>query len=194
METPRTTCGYEPSVSEVVLRLAALSDVPTLERWDLAEHVVAVSGDDEPWDWPREIDVAWQEVWICEVDGRPIGVVIVLDAAGEPTNYWGDTSGPVSPGTFAIDIWIGELDAIGRGFGTTIMRHAIRRAFDAHGAHTILIDPLATNARGIDFYRSVGFTDVGPRRFGQDDCLVLELPRPHMGEKPVPTQGAGNSG
>ncbi len=169
-------------MSDVALRLAVPSDVPTLERWDRAEHVIAVSGDDEPWDWPREIDVPWQEVWIGEVDDRPIGVVVVLDAAGEPTNYWGDASGPVSPGTCAIDIWIGEPEAVGRGYGTAMMKHAIDRAFDAHGAHTILIDPLVTNTRAIDFYRSLGFTDVGPRRFGQDDCLVLQLRSPHQGE------------
>ena len=177
-EIPRTTCGSELSVSDVALRLAATSDVVTLERWDQAEHVRAVSGDDEPWDWRHELDVPWQEVWMCEVNGRPIGVVVVLDAADEPSNYWGDGSGAVSPGTFAIDIWIGEREAIGRGYGTVMMKHAINRAFEIHGAHTILIDPLATNTRAIDFYRSLGFTDVGPRRFGRDDCLVLELPRP----------------
>jgi len=180
-------------VSDVALRLAVPSDVPTLERWDQAEHVIAVSGDDEPWDWPREVDVPWQEVWICEVDERPIGVVVVLDAAREPSNYWGDGSGPLSPGTFAIDIWIGEPEAIGRGYGTAMMKHAIDRAFYAHDAHTIVIDPLARNTRAIEFYRSVGFTDVGPRRFGPDDCFVLELRRPTVGEKPVPTQGARNS-
>lgn len=176
-----------------MLRRADFADVPILQRWDEAEHVRAVSGDDEPWDWPHEIDTPWQEVWICQVDGRPIGVVILLDAAGEPSNYWADASGPVSPGTFAIDIWIGEPEAIGRGYGTAMMKHAIQRAFDAHLAHTILIDPLETNTRAIGFYRRLGFTEVGPRRFGHDDCLVLELRRPLLGEKPVPTQGPGNS-
>ncbi len=164
-------------MSEVVLRRAQLSDVPTLERWDQAEHVRAVSGDDGPWDWPNEIAVPWQEVWICEVGTRPIGVVIVLDASAEPSNYWGRESERPCPGTYAIDIWIGEIDALGCGYGTIMMKHAIARAFDAHDAHTLVIDPLADNRRAIDFYRRLGFVEVGPRRFGTDDCLVLELLR-----------------
>ena len=159
---------------DMMLRLAARSDVPTLERWDAAPHVMAISGDDGPWDWAEEIDVPWQEVWIAEVEGRAIGVVILLDAHTEPSRYWGD----VSPSTYAIDIWIGELDALHRGHGTTMMRHVIERAFDELGAHKILIDPLIRNTDAIGFYKQLGFRKVGPRRFGDDDCLVLEICAP----------------
>ena len=158
----------------VDLRLAVAADIPTLERWESADHVVAISGDDEPWHWTVEIDVPWQEVWIAEVEGRAIGVVVLLDANAEPSCYWGD----VSPGTYAIDIWIGELNALHRGYGTLMMRHALDRAFSEHHAHEILIDPLATNTDAIGFYKHLGFKEVGPRRFGTDDCLVLQMDRP----------------
>lgn len=160
-------------MSDLELRLAQPSDITILEAWDEQPHVRAVSGDDGPWDWRSEIDVAWQEVWIGEVDSDPIGVVILLDAAKEPSHYWGD----IAAGTFAIDIWIGEPHFLNRGFGTAMMTSAIARAFDHCEAQRIVIDPLITNARAIDFYRRLGFTDVGPRRFGTDDCLVLELLR-----------------
>ena len=158
----------------VDLRLAVAADIPTLERWESADHVVAISGDDEPWDWSVEIDVPWQEVWVAEVEGRAIGVVVLLDAHAEPSGYWGD----VSPGTYAIDIWIGEPDALHRGYGTLMMRHALDRAFNEHDANEILIDPLETNLDAIGFYKHLGFTEVGPRRFGTDDCLVLQMDRP----------------
>ena len=158
----------------VDLRLAVAADIPTLERWESADHVVAISGDDEPWDWTVEIDVPWQEVWIAEVEGRAIGVVVLLDANAEPSCYWGD----VSPGTYAIDIWIGEPDALHRGYGTMMMRHALDRAFSEHDTHEILIDPLETNTDAIGFYKHLGFKEVGPRRFGTDDCLVLQMDRP----------------
>ncbi|MDA2988940.1 MAG: GNAT family N-acetyltransferase [Actinomycetota bacterium] len=158
----------------VDLRLAVAADIPTLERWEAAAHVVAISGDDEPWDWSVEIDVPWQEVWIAEVEGRGIGVVVLLDAHAEPSGYWGD----VSPGTYAIDIWIGEPDALHRGYGTLMMRHALDRAFSEHDAQEILIDPLETNTDAIGFYKHLGFMEVGPRRFGTDDCLVLQMDRP----------------
>ena len=163
-------------MNDVTMRRATKSDLPTLERWDNAPHVVAVSGDDEPWEWEREIDVPWQEVWIAEVAGRAIGVVVVLNAHAEPSHYWGD----VSPGTYAIDIWIGEVDALHRGHGTQMMRHAIDRTFGEHGATEILIDPLETNSDAIGFYTHLGFEEVGPRRFGSDDCRVLSM-RPPRG-------------
>lgn len=173
--TPRNTCGSAPcAMPDFDLRLAVAADIPTLEQWDAAPHVVAVSGDDEPWDWAEEITVSWQEVWIAEVDGRAIGVVVLLDAHAEPSDYWAD----VSPGTYAIDIWIGETDALHRGYGTLMMRHVLDRAFSEHDAHEILIDPLETNTDAIGFYKHLGFTQVGPRRFGTDDCLVLQMQRP----------------
>ena len=49
----------------------------------------------------------------------------------------------------------------------------------------MLIDPLASNTDAIGFYRRQGFRPVGPRRFGQDDCLVLRLDRADWA-RPVP--------
>lgn len=161
-------------MADLRLRRATVADIPTLQLWDQAPHVVDVSGDDGPWDWAREIDVSWQEVWICEVEGRAVGVVILLDAYREPSHYWGD----VSPGTYAIDIWIGEVDALHRGYGTQMMRHAIDRAFGDNHAREILIDPLETNTEAIGFYKHMGFDVVGPRRFGTDNCVVLAMRPP----------------
>jgi aminoglycoside 6'-N-acetyltransferase len=59
-----------------------------------------------------------------------------------------------------------------------MMRHVLDRAFSEHDAHEILIDPLETNTDAIGFYKHLGFTQVGPRRFGTDDCLVLQMQRP----------------
>lgn len=41
----------------------------------------------------------------------------------------------------------------------------------------VLIDPLASNTRAHRFYERLGFRLVGPRRFGDDDCLVYRLDR-----------------
>jgi len=159
----------------IAMRRATNGDIDLLRCWEHADHVAPVIGTGPGWEWETEINVDWQEVWVCEVDDSPIGVVILLDAAGEPCHYWDTETERVSPTTFAIDIWIGVQDAIGRGYGTAMMQHAIARAFDVHGALRIVIDPLITNERAISFYRSLGFVEVGPRRFGNDDCLVLEL-------------------
>jgi len=157
------------------LRRATLKDVPVLRRWDAQPHVREASGDDGPFDWenqiPREVD--WRELLIAEADGRPIGVMQIIDAAREETHYWGDCEENLR----AIDIWIGETDALNKGYGTQMMRLAIDRCFAAPAVKAVLIDPLASNTRARRFYERLGFKPVGPRRFGTDDCMVYRLER-----------------
>lgn len=157
---------------QLKLRRATLSDVEILERWDEDEDVQASGGEDDQLDWEFEIprEVAWREILIAEGDEGALGAVVLIDAANEETHYWGDD---VEPGAWAIDIWIGESKNRARGYGTQMMKAALARCFDVHGAAAVLVDPLAWNLRAIDFYRRVGFSVVGPRTFGGDECVVM---------------------
>jgi aminoglycoside 6'-N-acetyltransferase len=157
------------------LRPATPADIPTLERWDTKAHVIACTGADDAPDWAGELEQVgpWYECLIGEVGGRPVGVVQIIDPAEEPTHYWGDCG----PGLRAIDIWIGEEADLGHGLGTLMMGQAIGRCFAPAEVRAILIDPLMSNVRAQVFYRRLGFEDVGTRRFGEDDCLVMRLER-----------------
>ena len=157
------------------LRRATPADQPLLEYWDTKPHVIAATGDDDYDDWAAElsIDADWFEMFIAELDGRPIGLVQIIDPAEEETHYWGD----VEPNLRAIDIWIGEESDLGRGYGTAMMRLAFERCFANPAMTAILIDPLARNERAIRFYKRLGFREVERRMFGNDDCLVLRLER-----------------
>ena len=116
---------YPPAATPDRLRLrpATLDDVDLLASWDREPHVIACSTDDPAADvafggieWREELadqsEVSFYR--IAEVDGRPIGVMQIIDPHREPTHYWG----AVEPGLRAIDIWIGPKDALGRGHGT----------------------------------------------------------------------------
>lgn len=159
----------------ITLRPATVDDIGLLRRWDEAPHVAAASGDDGGWDWEAALagESPGCEMLVAALDGRPIGFLQILDPHLDPSRYWGESP----PGLRAIDIWIGEADCLGRGHGSEMMRQAIARCFADPGVTAILIDPLARNDRAIRFYRRLGFRDVGPRRFGEDDCLVLRLDR-----------------
>ena len=166
-------------MSELTFRRASTDDVMLLDVMSNAPHVFPSLGTDQPWDWPREVEASWQEVWIIDLSAttKPIGVVVVLDAAADPSGYWGE----VSPGTYAMDIWISDASQLRKGYGTVMMKHAIDRCFHVHNAHTILIDPLAKNEGAIAFYQHLGFEVIGPRTFGADECIVLRLRRPDSG-------------
>ena len=108
----------------------------------------------------------------------------IIDPAGEPTRYWGDCERNLR----AIDIWIGEPDCLGQGLGTQMMTQAIERCFAAPEVTAILIDPLETNTDAQRFYRRLGFEEVGPRRFGDDDCTVMRLTRAGWEGRALPGQ------
>ena len=165
------------------LRPATLADAPVLKAWDEDPAVIAATTDDP--DATAAFDgIVWEDElaaqsdvsrhYIAELDGRPIGGMQIIDPHLEPTHYWGDCA----PNLRAIDIWIGPPEFLGQGWGTRMMRAAIARCFATPSVTAILIDPLEDNLRARRFYERLGFRPLGPRRFGDDDCIVYRLDRP----------------
>lgn len=159
----------------MLLRPAVPADVPLLQHWSTQPHIVAASGDFSEFDWQGEIPrrVDWREILIAEIDGRPIGVMQIIDPAREETHYWGDSEENLR----AIDIWIGEAEDLGKGYGTQMMKLAIERCFADPKVTAILIDPLPSNVRARRFYERLGFSAVERRTFGDDECIVHRLER-----------------
>jgi aminoglycoside 6'-N-acetyltransferase len=157
------------------LRFATLTDLSLLRHWHAQPHVIASSGNDDLSDWEAELacNPPWRELLIAEVDGRPIGMLQIIDPAAEETHYWGN----VEANLRAIDIWIGEASNLGRGHGTKMMRLALERCFAEAKVKAVLVDPLFSNTRAHRFYERVGFVPVERRIFGSDDCLVYCIER-----------------
>lgn len=178
-----TTTAKAARAGRVRLRPATLADVPTLQAWDREPHVIACSSDRpdlevafDGIDWPEELaessDVSFYR--IAEVDGRPIGVMQICDPHLEPTHYWGD----IEPNLRAMDIWIGDPDALNLGYGTQMMTLALNDAFADPKVTAVVIDPLNSNTDALRFYQRLGFEVVGRRLFNdEDDCLVHRLTR-----------------
>ena len=159
----------------VRLRTATAADVSVLCHWDSKPHVAEATGGDEPYDWKSELPraVEWRAFLIAEVAGDPIGFIQIIDPAVEETHYWG----AIEQNLRAIDIWIGEEENLGRGYGTQMMELALGRCFAAPAVEAVVIDPLASNVRARRFYERLGFIAVERRTFGSDDCIVYRLSR-----------------
>ncbi len=155
-------------------RLATPEDAPLLRHWDEQPHVLQADPDSD-WAWETTLphNPDWREQLIAEVAGQPIGYLQIMDPARDPDAYWGEVDANVR----AIDIWIGEADCLGQGFGTEMMTAALARCFDDEAVTAVLIDPLLSNTRAHRFYRRLGFRPVGERCFDEDLCLVHELSR-----------------
>ncbi|MEL6129390.1 MAG: GNAT family N-acetyltransferase [Cyanobacteria bacterium J06627_3] len=158
----------------IVLRAAKPDDVALLRYWDQQPHIVA-SDPDSDWEWETELlrTPDWREQLIAELDGRPIGVIQIIDPAREDSHYWGE----ISANLRAIDIWIGEASELGKGYGTQMMQLALARCFAAPTVKAVLVDPLVSNVRAHRFYERLGFQKIERRWFGDDDCFVYRLNR-----------------
>jgi aminoglycoside 6'-N-acetyltransferase len=173
-----------PLDPRITLRPATMADIPTFDRWDLEPHVISATSDDpnapkafgETY-WPDEIALQdeYYQYFVAELDGRPVGGMQIIDPHLEKTHYWGD----VEPNLRAVDIWIGDAGDLGKGYGETMMRLALRLCFSEPDVTAIIIDPLASNTRAHKFYQRIGFKPVGLQRLGDDDddCLVHKLTR-----------------
>ncbi|MBX2893784.1 MAG: acetyltransferase [Saprospiraceae bacterium] len=160
------------------LRPATIADLTLLQHWDEQPHVVESDPNDD-WEWETELlrTPDWREQLIAESDGRPIGFVQIIDPAREETHYWGD----VPDNLRAIDIWIGAMEDTGKGYGSDMMRAALRRCFADPAVSAVLIDPLASNTAAHRFYQRLGFRFVERRQFGEDDTFVFRLERADFG-------------
>ncbi|MCC5881944.1 MAG: acetyltransferase [Halomonas sp.] len=157
------------------LRPATPEDRTLLERWDAEPHVIAANPNDK-WEWQAELahPVDWRQQFIAEREGLPIGFIQILNPARDDSGYWGE----VSEDLRAIDIWIGEPDELGKGYGTTMMQLALAHCFSDPSVSAVVIDPLAENRRAQRFYERLGFRFVEQRQFGDDICCVYRLERP----------------
>ena len=163
----------------ITFRKATMSDLELLRSWDQEEHVIA-SNPNEDWDWHDDLseEYSWRQQLIALIDGRPLGFLQIIDPHKEITRYWGE----VPPGKRAIDIWIGNRQDLGKGYGTTMMTMALEICFADPLVDEVLIDPLASNERAIRFYQRLGFRFVEKRWFGPDLCDVHAITR-HIWKK-----------
>lgn len=160
--------------SRIKLRDATIADLKFLQHWDEQDHIIASDPNDD-WDWSIELNrkPEWREQLIAELDGTPIGFIQIIDPAKEESHYWGD----VSDNLRAIDIWIGEQENLGKGYGSDMMRQALQRCFADEKVSAVLIDPLESNTRAHKFYERLGFKFIEKRTFGSDTCFVYRLDR-----------------
>ena len=92
-------------------------------------------------------------------DEKPIGYIQYYLADKADDGWWVKCAGqPV--GTVGMDIIIGELDYIGKGYGTIIVKKFVKKLFTETKTVKIIIDPDPKNVAAIRCYEKAGFKKV----------------------------------
>lgn len=144
-----------------------------LEIWLNAEHVSRWYGENKSWSWD-DIHEKYRTYvdgyrWVGEIKKPIRGFIIIVDAV--PVGYiqyyytydfpyvpeLNDEKLPLD--LASIDLFIGEIDYIGKGLGQRIIRQFlddyIWTKFDA-----CFVDPDTANSRAVHAYKKVGFTEL----------------------------------
>lgn len=177
-EEPSSAVDYSRKTvpPQVNLRNATLADLGILLAWERSEHIQNSIGDYDfnDWNWEQELprNPAWRHQLIAEVQSEgngttPIGFIQIIDPATEETHYWGED---YAPNWRALDVWIGEEDYLGKGYGTQMMVLALRDyCFVDPSVQGVLVDPMAHNKAAHRFYQRLGFRpEEDVRFFGPD--------------------------
>lgn len=156
------------------LREATIADLAILNHWDEQPHNILADPNDD-WEWETELcrRPEWRKQLIAELDGRPIGFIQIINPALEETHYWGN----VPDNLRAIDIWIGEKEDLGKGYGTIMMQLALEKCFADPSVNAVIIDPLVSNVKARKFYEGIGFEFVENRQLDHDHCAIYRLPK-----------------
>ena len=79
------------------------------------------------------------------------------------------------PGTFCLDLFIGEEGCLGKGYGTEIVKAFVNKLLKDFNARKILIDPACSNKRAIRCYEKAGFEVIRKEHDGINECCIMEF-------------------
>lgn len=168
--------------NQITFKEFTLEDVPLYYRWAEEEHVKNVWFLDgyQPKEYIlKKIEGNGMEYpFLILANNQPIGFIQYWDVHArdliekEKHDYFTGSA----PGTYGIDIFIGEKSFLDKGYGTEILLGFTKLLFDKYGAKRIVVDPSTENKRALRCYEKAGFKFAGS---GNDrvsgEVAIMEL-------------------
>ncbi|HKC92022.1 MAG TPA: GNAT family N-acetyltransferase, partial [Candidatus Limnocylindria bacterium] len=139
-------------------------DLTLVRRWLLQPHVKRWWDDGVKTPYPDASIEDYREAiqgkdptyhYLALIDSRPIGMLQHYRIGDDPEYAAALALGEDAIG---VDLFIGELDLIGRGHGPVMLRQFLREiAFPFHGIEVCVIGPSVKNLAAIRAYEKAGF-------------------------------------
>lgn len=138
---------------DIFLRLMDWEDTDKIIRWRNSDFVY------RNFIYQKPFTRQGHENWIREMihTGRAVQFIIFRKDTGEPIGsvYLRDIDKTHRKAEYGV--FIGEKDALGKGFGTQAAKLMIRYAFETLGLHKLMLRVLAENLPAIRSYENAGF-------------------------------------
>jgi aminoglycoside 6'-N-acetyltransferase len=140
--------------SQYRFRAMSVEDLPMVRRWLEAPHVREWWGDPDTQFALVSEDLTHpaMDQFIVAAGDRPFAYLQCYDPAA-----WPDSGLGMQPaGARGIDQFIGEVDMIGRGHGSTLIRSIVDKLL-REGTPRVMTDPDPANIRAVRAYEKAGF-------------------------------------
>ncbi|MCM1136195.1 MAG: UDP-4-amino-4,6-dideoxy-N-acetyl-beta-L-altrosamine N-acetyltransferase [Clostridium sp.] len=144
---------WESEGRDIYLRLMGAEDTDRIVGWRNREFVRRNFIYQKPFS--REGHENWTRTMIDT--GKAVQFMICLKEGDRPVGsvYLRDIDRTHNRAEYGI--FIGEEDALGRGYGTQAAQMMINYAFEKEGLHKLMLRVLAENRRAIKSYEKAGF-------------------------------------
>jgi len=189
-------CPYSSDTSAtgeaVKLRLMQASDLPLMHAWLQREHVRAWWGRErletlasvENKYLPRVRGETHVTPFIAMVDGMPIGYCQSYRVAAD--EFWQDET---NTGARGCDQFLGEVQLLGQGLGTRLVRALVHTLFDDVAVTKIQTGPSPANARAIRCYEKAGFRPLKVVATPDGEALLMLQMRVNISAQARPRPG-----
>lgn len=122
---------------------------------------------------PKDEGQITQRFVIC-VDAIPVGYLQSYDAHRVGHGWWPEAT----PGTFGIDLFIGDKSHLGQGLGQRVIREFCDLLFANPHVTEIIADPKPSNSKSIRAFTAAGFESMGECITPDGAALLLSLRKP----------------
>jgi RimJ/RimL family protein N-acetyltransferase len=153
--------------------------LPLWQKWIVKPHVKSVwfIKGYEPADYVHQKikGNGYDYPFIIYLNDQPIGYIVCCDLYAYRT-YCTHPKGlftNAAPGTFCMDLFIGEETYLNQGYGTKIVKAFANLVLERFKANTVLIDPAVSNKRAIRCYEKAGFQYLRTAHDGVTECYIM---------------------
>lgn len=137
-------------------RLMQTSDINQVYNWTQESHVKTWWTDPEDWSefrqkFENKLKSLYRGCFIIYVRNKPVGYIQYYVA--NKFSEWSEQPN----GTYGMDLFIGDFNYIGKGYGTEIVKQFVKEIFKNLEAKRVIINPDINNIAAVRAYEKAGF-------------------------------------